>query len=84
MPTVFRIAQTLGAEGLLAKTDNGTHGIGRIVARLGLAATDEVQILKAAGTHLRSPLTRSTRLSTSAFSMASTCNTSLGSGMPII
>jgi IclR family pca regulon transcriptional regulator len=44
---------TLEAEGFLDRTDDRTFSIGPSVLRLGMAAIDEMAILRAAGAHLR-------------------------------
>jgi IclR family transcriptional regulator, pca regulon regulatory protein len=53
LSTVFRIALTLEAEGFLDRTDERTFCVGPSVLRLGMAAIDEMTVLRAAGAHLR-------------------------------
>lgn len=58
LSTVFRIALTLEAEGFLDRTDERTFCVGPSVLRLGMAAIDEMMVLRAAGAHLRSLASR--------------------------
>lgn len=53
LSTVFRIVLTLEAEGFLDRTDERTFCVGPSVLRLGMAAIDEMAVLRAAGAHLR-------------------------------
>jgi IclR family pca regulon transcriptional regulator len=53
LSTVFRIVLTLEAEGFLDRTDDRTFSIGPSVLRLGMAAIDEMAILRASAAHVR-------------------------------
>jgi IclR family pca regulon transcriptional regulator len=53
LPTVFRIARTLEAEGFLEQDENGAFRLGLGLLRLGFAALDGMDLVRLASPHLQ-------------------------------
>lgn len=53
LPTAFRVIRTLEAEGFVEQTPEGAYRLGGALLRLGFAALDGMDLVRAAAPHLR-------------------------------